>query len=204
MKNEEGDLVPVPEKVKRLPKPKAAPKAPRVAVSRGLFKRTYKDILDEDPVDEVEDTDAFTKDREEDPMLDSSRNSESPDFSIELPNLLSVDDNTPQILSLVGVNDDKNLSGVEANTSDSLASSDFANQFDRHCDDELVLSGYHDLGFQEEILNDEQNLYEDSSYSEIPLASVEETLLLLNSDSDRILPAIDSYLTQPIQSLFNL
>ncbi|XP_076241959.1 uncharacterized protein LOC143183968 [Calliopsis andreniformis] len=196
MKTEDGHLVPIPEKPKKLQPKKLKNKEGSIIVlaDEKMTSPEATDITDEH----------FNSNLELQPLLNSADLPENPTLSLELINLSLTSDSTPQVLSLVDINTEQIVT-VEVSNPKTLTMNDLMDQFDTNSNEILNLTSYHDLEFQNGILNSDQNFYDHTNYSELSLGAAEGTPLFVDSNINKVdtLP-IENYLNQPFSSFLNL
>ncbi|XP_043261861.1 zinc finger protein 92-like [Colletes gigas] len=195
MKTEDGHLVPIPEKPKKLKPKKLKIKGGSNVVITSNEKAIFSestDIIDEE----------FNSNLELQSLSNSEELCENPTLSLE-PNLLATD-SASQVLSLVDINTEQIVT-VEVTSPKTLTMNDLIDQFETNCTEILNLSNYHDLEFQHGILNTDQHFYDHSSYSELSLGTVEGTSFFVDSNINKVdnLP-MENYLNQPFPLFLNL
>lgn len=197
MKTEDGHLIPVPEKPR-----KVKCKAPSNIIETDLISEASENsqFLDTNAV-----TDSLNSDFQLQTICDSNDHNDSIDSPLELNNLLGSAELMPHVLSLVNVNSGQIVT-VELTNPEVDTMNDMVDQFETNSNEILNLSDYNDLEFQGGILNMDENYDEQTHYSELELGSAEETSSLLDSSTSKMdaLPAIENYLTQPFPSFLNL
>ncbi|XP_076171358.1 uncharacterized protein LOC143148673 [Ptiloglossa arizonensis] len=196
MKTEDGHLVPIPEKPKKL-KPK------KLKIKRG----SNTVVTSNERINTSENTDIINEHFDSSLELQPLSNTdlcENPTLSLELTNLLPITDSTPQVLSLVDIKAEQIVT-VEVTSPKTLTMNDLIDQFETNCTEILNLSSYQDLEFQHGILNTDQNFYDHSNYSELSLGAVEGTSFFVDSNINKVdtLP-MDNYLNQPFPLFLNL
>ncbi|XP_054000566.1 zinc finger protein 595-like [Hylaeus anthracinus] len=197
MKTEDGLLVPVPEKPRKL--------KPKKHTIKGGFNAV---ITSNEKVESSENTDIVNEHFDSCLELQSLPNSddlcENSTLPLELTNLLSSTDSTPHVLSLVDINTEQIVT-VEVTSPKTLIMNDLVDQFDTNCTEILNLSSYQDLEFQHGILNTDQHFYDHSNYSELSLGAVEGTSFFVDSNINKIDNLqMENYLNQPFPLFLNL
>ncbi|XP_017893133.1 zinc finger protein 492-like [Ceratina calcarata] len=200
MRTEDGHLVPIPDKPKKLKSTKMKIKA-----------ESNKSSASDDKIMPLQNTNIMSKhfdsglevqtlpnsdDLCENPTLSSSSSS-------ELINLLSNADSVPQVLSLVDINAEQIVT-VEVTNPKTLTMNDIIDQFETNCNEILNLSNYQDLEFQHEMLSTDQ-LYDQTNYSELSLGTVEGTSLFVDPNINKVdTLQIENYLNQSFPTFLNL
>lgn len=189
MKADNGDLIPVPDQIKKSLCNKTNIQA------QAEFKMHNKPKLDsslnQNSIESQSGSNHFSNAQNDEEKQEDDDNNNN-NLAIEVPNqLLQVD--TSPIVSLVDVHSGQVVTVVS--NQESLPINDIVNQFEESCNEIL------DLEFQNEILSREQNYYDHACYSELQIEDVDENLLNSNNTKD---PIIDSYLTQNFPSFLNL
>ncbi|CAK9833283.1 Zinc finger protein 723 [Anthophora retusa] len=197
MKTEDGHLVPIPEKPKKL-KPK---KLKMKGVSNTIMTSGDKTSLFQN-MDII--NKHFDSSLEIQALPSSANLCENLTLSLELTNLLPNADSTPQVLSLVDINAEQIVT-VEVTSPKILTMNDLIDQFEANCNEILNLTNYQDFEFQNSILSMDQNLYDHTNYSELSLSTVEGTSLFVDSNINRVdTLSIENYLNQPFPPFLNL
>ncbi|XP_076763849.1 uncharacterized protein LOC143431179 [Xylocopa sonorina] len=196
MKTEDGHLVPIPEKPRKLKPIKLKTKAKANTIltkddKSSSFQNT--NIVDKN----------FNSNLEAQTLPDSDDLCENSILSLELTNLLSNTDSISQVLSLVDINAEQIVT-VEVSNPKTLTMNGLIDQFETNCNEILNLTNYQDSEYQHEMLNVEQNLYDHTNYSELSLGTVEGASLFVDSNINKMdTSPIESYLNQSFPSFLN-
>lgn len=194
MKTEDGNLVPVPEKPKRSKSSKIKTKKER----KSAVKKKEKDHSVTNPNEEIASVELQPQNQPS--STNSEENSECPNLSLELSNL-PVIDSMPQVLSLVDVNTGQMLT-VQLNNPELPSGNELVDQFETNCGEMLNLPDYQDIEFQNSLLSADQACYDSTSYSEVPLENMEDSVPLMNNNCK--IEEIERYLIREFSSFYNL
>ncbi|XP_050585089.1 zinc finger protein 90-like [Bombus affinis] len=194
MKTEDGHLVPVPEKPKKL-KPK---KLKMKAGSNKILSSDDKSVTFQNMDINNKYSDSYL---EAHTLLNSNDLCENSALPLELTNVLSNTDFAPQVLSLVDINAEQIVT-VEVTTPKTLIMNDLVDQLEINCNEILNLTNYQDLELG--VSNTDQNLYDHINYSELSLETAEGTSFFVDSNINKLdtLP-IENYLNQSFPSFLN-
>lgn len=196
MKTEDGHLVPIPEKPKKLAIKKIKDKERSNTLITDIKSSTFQntDIHNKN----------FNTSLEVQTLSNSNDLCENPTSSLELSNLLSNTDCVPQVLSLVDINTEQ-IAAVEITSPKTLIINDLIDQLETNCNEILSLTNYQDLEFQSGILCTDQSLYDHTNYSELSLETVEGASPFVDSNINKVdtLP-MENYFNQPFSSFLNL
>lgn len=191
MKTEDGHLVPVPEKPKKVEYTKT--KSDEECESVVKDKEKDHSIMNVD--EQVINIDSQLQIQ---PLSNSEENSECSNM-LELTNL-SVVDPTPQVFSLVDVNTGQVIT-VEIANPELLSTNELADQFRTNSNEILNLPDYQDIEFQNSFLNTDQTYYDNTNYSEVSLENIEGSFSLMNNNSKM---EIENYLTHEFSPFLNI
>lgn len=191
MKTEDGHLVPVPEKPKKVEHSKVKSDEKRESVIKNK-EQNYSVINIDEQVVNVD------SQLQIQPLSNSEENSKCSNM-LELTNL-SVVDSAPQVLSLVDVNTGQVIT-VEITNSELLSTNELADQFGTNSNEILNLPDYQDIEFQNSLLNTDQTYYDNTNYSEVSLENIEGSFSLMNNNSKM---EIENYLTHEFSPFLNI
>lgn len=194
MKTEDGNLVPVPEKPKRSKSSKIKTKKER----KSATKKREKDHSIMRPNEQIASVDLQLQSQPS--STNSEANSECPNVSLELTSL-PVIDSIPQVLSLMDINTGQMLT-VQVTNPELLSSNELADQFETNCNEMLNLPDYQDIEFQSSFLSADQTCYDSTSYSEVSLENIEDSVPLINNNCK--IEEIERYLIREFSSFYNL
>lgn len=191
MKTEDGYLVPVLEKPKKVEHSKVKSDEKRESVIKNK-EQNYSVINIDEQVVNVD------SQLQIQPLSNSEENSKCSNM-LELTNL-SVVDSAPQVLSLVDVNTGQVIT-VEITNSELLSTNELADQFGTNSNEILNLPDYQDIEFQNSLLNTDQTYYDNTNYSEVSLENIEGSFSLMNNNSKM---EIENYLTHEFSPFLNI
>ncbi|XP_011150604.1 zinc finger protein 93-like isoform X2 [Harpegnathos saltator] len=194
MKTEDGNLVPVPEKPKRSKSSKLKTKKER----KPAMKQKEKDQSIMNINEQIASVELQPQNQPS--STNSEENAECPNLSLELTSL-PVIDSTPQVLSLVDINTGQMLT-VQVTNPELLSNNELVDQFETNCNEMLNLPDYQDIEFQSSLLNADQACYDSTSYSEVSLENIEDSVPLMNNNCK--IEEIERYLIREFSPFYNL